>query len=121
MECPYCHKEMRAGMIPAGRAPVFWQPADYDPWSSAAMEHGVRLSPPALLNERAGAWYCADCRTVIVPVEDFEEPLDKFFRKVDDFTDKIRKKRGETIAAREEKRQEKHARERREKDPWEAE
>lgn len=121
MECPYCRREMREGAIPANRAPVVWQPADYDLWSTAAMEESVRLSPPALLNARAEAWYCADCHVVITPVKEFEEPLDKLIRKLDGFTDKMRQKHEDSVAEREEKQREKRAQERREKDPWEVE
>jgi len=118
MECPYCKKEMRAGVIPGYRGRVEWIEDDLDPWFGA--ERGLRLSEPRFMTaERAEAHYCPDCRIVLVPVRDYEEPLAKADRKLKDFTDKLERRRKEYEAQRAEEKQEKRRAERRKKDPWE--
>ncbi len=121
MECPYCHKEMRKGAIPALQDyRVRWiEGENYDPYYTAGHET-VWLSEQSLLGTAyAEAWYCADCKTVIVPVREFEELGDKLKRKWNSFTEKLSEKRAASSAEQAEKRKERLREERRKKDPWE--
>jgi len=79
----------------------------------------VRLSPYSLLISTVEAWYCPDCRKVIIDAPELESPVDIVQRKWKAFADEQAKKRAEQQAERAGKKHEQRAAERRKKDPWE--
>lgn len=118
MECPYCKKEMQKGEIPGDRSAVRWFSEEMRGETCARKD--VRLSPPSFLTGGAAeAWYCEDCRMVIVPVKEFEEIGDKIFRKVNDLAGKATGKLEEARTRREADKREKKREANRKKDPWE--
>lgn len=71
MKCPYCGKEMQAGIIPHGTQPVQWIPDGSKPsfFSFSKAENGVLLNNDFSLFRRnvysAKAFYCEDCKIVL--------------------------------------------------------
>ena len=123
MDCPYCKKEMKRGVIPAFRDyRIQWIEGEkYDPFDGVKHET-VRLSPPTFLsNSHADAWYCAGCRSVVVPVPEFESPREAITRKWNSLTDTLSQRLKASEARRAAERREKQSAERKKKDPWEVE
>ena len=121
MKCPYCEKEMEKGQI-LGREHVRWYPEGMDAMLMFPEEDGaVRLNAAGglMTAAKAESWYCADCRMVITPVPEIEDPLEKVKQKWDAFTDRIgqesEKRQAERAAEQHRKKREKQ----RKKDPWE--
>lgn len=116
MECPYCKKEMTHGLI---------QSRDILTWTEgneigAVRADAIQLSQPALLISAADAYYCADCRMVIVPVpEEIVSPLDRMGKKWKEMTARRQEVREERAAQRSEEKKEQEKEKRRKKDPWE--
>ena len=117
MECPYCKKEMKHGRVDS-RNILYWTEKNK---IESVSEESVRLSKWSLLSTSADAHYCADCRTVIVPVPEIEDPLDRLGRSWDEFTGRLRTAHETRTAQRAEEKQEKRREKRRKKDPWEME
>lgn len=117
MECPYCKSEMKDGTIPQVRDRLTWRGAyNRETFSTES----VPLQKYNLLTSaEVSAYYCPNCRIVIVPVPEFERPEETIRRKWNSFTDRIREARDANAAERAEKRHEKRNEERRKKDPWE--
>ena len=115
MECPYCKKEMAKGTVSSARDDLCWYPED------TPMEGVVTLAKMSFLTPAdATAYYCEDCRMVLVPVpEKIEGPMDKLKKKWNDISDKIETASEARQARQEEERKEKQREKRGKKDPWE--
>ena len=79
MDCPYCGKEMKAGGIPAGRCAVYWQENSEE--IDAPQEKVILSKNPVWRIEQAEAFYCPDCRRIIVPVPEIETTGQKLKKK----------------------------------------
>ena len=119
--CPYCGKEMRDGAIPAYRSDIYWRPRNEDGTISNGFDSGgeVALCRAGLFGGDTPAYYCEDCKVVIVPVPEIEWPLDKLDKKLTAWQEKMSAQREERKAQREEEKREENSKKRREKDPWE--
>ena len=84
-------------------------------------EGAVRLNATGGLvtSARAESWYCAECRMVITPVPEIEDPLAKVKQKWDAFTDRIGQESEKRQAEREAEQHRKKREKQRKKDPWE--
>ena len=120
MDCPYCKKEMEKGNIYSGDF-IRWWPEGADRFMTIPEEEGaVRLHTGGLVTSaRAESWYCADCRMVITPVPEIEDPFDKAKKKWDAFTDRIEQQTEKRQAEREAEQHRKKRDKQRKKDPWE--
>ena len=114
MECPYCKKEMKSGMIQA-RDALSWTEGNE---IGAVRAESVRLSQPSLF-PAADAWYCPNCRTVIVPVPEIETLGDRIGKKWNTLSGKAAAAREERAAQRSEEKKKQEKEKRRKKDPWE--
>ena len=105
---------MRRGSIRSQNG-IYWEA------EQAAQEEDdrVRLSPYSMLVFEAAAWYCPECRQIILPVPEIETIRDSIARKWNGFTESLREKREALETERAAKKREKRADERRRKDPWE--
>ena len=121
MKCPYCEKEMEKGQI-LGREHVRWYPEGMDVPGFYPEEDGaVRLNATGglMTSAKAESWYCVDCRMVITPVPEIEDPFDKAKKKWDAFTDRIEQQTEKRQAEREAEQHRKKRDKQRKKDPWE--
>ena len=121
MKCPYCEKEMAKGNIFAGNH-VRWYPEGTDAMLMFPEEEGaVRLNATGgvVTSARAESYYCADCRMVITPVPEIEDPLAKVRQKWDAFTDRIEQESEKRQAERAAEQHQKKRDKQRKKDPWE--
>ena len=120
MKCPYCEKEMAKGNIHSGNF-IRWYPEGADTMMMFPEEEGaVRLHTGGLVSSaRAESWYCADCRMVITPVPEIEDPLKKAREKWDAFTERIGQESEKRQAEREAEQHRKKRDKQRKKDPWE--
>ena len=121
MDCPYCKKEMQKGFILGGNH-IRWYPEGADTMMTLPEEEGaVRLNAIGGLvtSARAESYYCADCRMVITPVPEIEDPLDKARKKWDAFTERIGQESEKRQAEREAEQHRKKREKQRKKDPWE--
>ena len=119
MDCPYCKKEMQKGNIMSGTQ-IRWYPEEVKTPMFAELEESVRLHIGGWVDSaRAESWYCADCRTVITPVPEIEEPLSKLKEKWNAFADRVGEETEKRRAEREEEQLRKENEARRKKDPWE--
>ncbi len=124
---------MREGFIPATQYRVRWiagSPKGY--WGNLDDREQVWLSElPLLTYKTAEAFYCPDCKTVIIPVKEFQDNFDKLGDKVDEIGkkfagafDRFTASREEKDARREAEKRERELEKRQEnikkgKDPWE--
>ena len=121
MKCPYCQKEMEKGCI-LGREHVRWYPEGVDAVMMFPEEDGaVRLNASGGLVSagRAESWYCADCRMVITPVPEIEDPFDKAKKKWDAFTQRVGEEAEKRQSERDAQKKQKQREQRKKKDPWE--
>ena len=121
MICPYCSKEMEKGFIRNARDSVRWYPEETDTsgfWPEN--EGSVMLAKLSwVTGAEAESWYCPDCRMVITPVPEIEDPLEKVKQKWDAFTDRIEQQTEKRQAEREAEQHRKKREKQRKKDPWE--
>ena len=125
--CPYCGKEMRDGAIPSVRDTIRWcrkKEGDYGDYYEEGWGEGVLLGKPGLFSANyTPAYYCEDCRVMILPVPELESLADKAGRLWENTVGKTLGSLGERIdraaERREEKRTERKREEKRKKDPWE--
>lgn len=112
MDCPFCGKEMRAGKIPS-RDHLKWYDSagGEDAWTD-----GVRLSESF---QEAQAFFCPDCRRIVMPVPEVEDFLDKIQRKIDVFSEKMEARQKEREAQRTQAKIQKEREKFGSKDPWE--
>lgn len=121
MKCPYCGKEMEKGFIHDGNH-IRWYPEGMDVFGFYPEEDGaVRLNATGglMTAAKAESWYCADCRMVITPVPEIEDPFDKAKKKWEAFTDRIEQQTEKRQAEREAEKHQKKRDKQRKKDPWE--
>ena len=78
MICPYCEKEMEAGVIQAQhelswkkKRTFFLLPADH-------YEGAVTLSGRSMRGSAARAYLCRDCGKVIIDIENWDSDLNVF-------------------------------------------
>ena len=91
MDCPFCGKEMKAGGIPSGRSAVYWQENSEE--IDAPREKVILSKNPVWGIEEAEAFYCPDCRRIIVPVPEIETTGQKLKKKLDQVRSEIEKTR----------------------------
>lgn len=112
--CPYCGKEMEAGRIPSGKGRVYWMNRSED---------NVKRIPlsevPLWEAAEAEAYYCPDCRIILMPVPEIETTQEKLWKKWNELTEKAKEQRQERQTQREEAIKEKQREKRRKNDPWE--
>lgn len=119
--CPYCGKEMRAGAIPASRDRLKWLSGSREDYK----REEVWLSEyPLVTDKEARAFYCADCKMVIVPVLDFKSIPDQLEEKWSAAAGKLSAAWDSREARREEAKRDKKLEKRQKnikkgKDPWE--
>ena len=109
VECPICKQQMLKGVIPADRLPVRWR----------GDETEVRLSKPSFLCEKAEAFYCPDCRQVLIPVPEIETFWDRMMNKLDDAEKVIQTAKEKFESHRSENQEQRKNKKRKGKDPWE--
>lgn len=121
MECPYCNKEMRAGYIWTGSKGASWWDNENNAENFWGMPNRVPLFKGGWASEELGpaAWYCADCRKIVMDVPEIEQTSEKLKRKWNDLTGKAAEKLDEARARREKENREKKREANRKKDPWE--
>lgn len=114
MDCPFCGKEMKEGKIPS---------RDHLRWVDSAEEGvwggGIRLSGTF---QEAQAFFCPDCRRIVMPVPEIESVWDKMQRKIGDATEKlgvVREQLEERHAQAEQTKKQKEKEKKGKKDPWE--
>lgn len=112
--CPYCGKEMEAGVIPNAKSRVYWVNHNDD---------NVKRIPlsevPLWEAAEAEAYYCSDCRIILMPVPEIETTQEKLWKKWNELTERAKAQREERQARREEAEKEKQREKRRKNDPWE--
>ena len=121
MKCPYCEKEMQKGFIFNARDSLRWYPGETETGGMWMEKEGsVMLARVRWVSGAdAESWYCPDCRMVITPVPEIEDPLAKVRQKWDDFTDRIGQESEKRQAEREAEQRRKKRDKQRKKDPWE--
>lgn len=72
MLCPYCGKEMAQGQLTSGRDNAYWRPktSGLREWVDRHYNEQVLLTKGFL--PRTEAWYCPDCRKVVIEVAEEE-------------------------------------------------
>ena len=121
MECPYCNKEMRAGYIWTGSKGASWWDNENNAENFWGMPNRVPLFKGGWAAEGLGpaAWYCADCRKIVMDVPEIERTGEKLKRRWNDLAGKATEKLKEARARRKEENREKKRETNRKKDPWE--
>ena len=119
--CPYCGKEMRDGAIPVYRGNMYWQPRNEGGTISDGYDSDgeILLGRAGLIGGYTVAYYCENCKAVIMPVPEIDTLADKLDRKLDEWREKRSARQQVRQAQREEKKREERSKTRREKDPWE--
>ena len=119
--CPYCGKEMRDGAIPVYRGNMYWHPRNEDGTISNGFDSDgeILIGRAGLIGGYTPAYYCENCKAVIVPVPEIDTLADKLDRKLDEWREKRSAQQQARQAQREEEKREEKSRKRREKDPWE--
>ncbi len=110
MDCPFCGKEMKEGIIPSGSK---WVEDGLDAWEGIPLTVG-------LLGKVPKSFYCPDCRQIVLPVpEKAEGVIDTMERRLSAVGDKIEAAREQWEARRDEAKDEKRKKNLGQKDPWE--
>ena len=108
MECPFCGKEMKEGLIPSSDRLV---------WRDKQLTDTVLLS--GYFDEQAKAFLCPDCRQIVIPVPEIEGMWDKVQRKMDEASEKLGAVQAKWKEQREETKKQKKKEKFGQKDPWE--
>ena len=108
MDCPFCGKEMKEGLIPS---------RDRLQWRDKNFVDRIFLSS---WSEEAKAFFCPDCRQIVLPVpEKAEGVLDTVERKLSAVGERIEtaweQREVRRMQAKDQKQKEKFG----QKDPWE--
>ncbi len=111
MDCPFCGKEMREGRIPSRDNLKWYESAGENAWGE-----GIRLNKSF---QDTDAFYCSDCRQIILPVPEIEGMLDKMKRKLDAVSEKVGEMQKQREAQRTEAKKEQKKEKLGTKDPWE--
>ncbi len=120
MDCPFCGKTMRRGGISADEGSLEWL-TDGNEGPESGLEDRVLLT--CAFSPEVEAFYCPDCRQMIVPVPELET-VPKMLRETvdlvtDTVTDGVKQLRKDWEARRAERREEMKWKKRKGKDPWE--
>ena len=107
MDCPFCGKEMKEGLIPS---------RDRLRWRDKALVDTILLSS---WSEEVKAYFCPDCRQIVLPVPEIEGVLEKMERKLSAAGDKIEAAQKQWEVRRAEKQEETKKKKLGQKDPWE--
>lgn len=113
MNCPYCGKEMQQGMIANADA---WRPGDGE-WLMGKEKEYVRLW--TWTNPKVEGHFCPDCRMIVVPVPETEEPLAAVKNKLKDLKNRAQQQKDTLTADKAAQKEAKQKEQRRKKDPWE--
>ena len=108
MDCPICKQQMKQGVVPAERAALCWRG-----------ETEVRLSKSSFLYAEAEAFYCPECRHVMIPVPEIETFSDEMWKKLDDMTESVFSIMEKIGQQRKANQEQKKYEKRKGKDPWE--
>ncbi len=112
MDCPFCGKEMRSGSIPSGSRAVWFE-------DGAAGGSGQEVALNGLFGGELRAFFCPDCRQIILPVPEMEGAAEKLRRKLDAAAEKFGAAREQWEARRSEEKERRKKKEFGLKDPWE--
>ena len=110
MDCPFCGKEMKEGLIPS---------RDRLQWRDKSYTERVFLSS---WTEEARAFFCPDCRQVVIPALEIEGVWDKMKRKLNAASEELGAMRERLEERHTQAAQAKSQREKEKKgkqDPWE--
>ena len=111
MDCPFCGKEMKEGRIPANQQ-LKW----YDNTVDTVMGEGVPLSGRF---RTAEAYYCPDCRQIILPVPEVESVLEMMERKLSAVGGKLEAAQKQWETRKSQTKEQKKKKDFESKDPWE--
>ena len=109
MDCPFCGKELREGVIPSGTKWI--EKGTMDAWEGTRLCGGFESGPTAFL--------CSDCRQIVIPVPEIEGVWDKVQRRVDEASEKLGAVQVKWKEQREETKKQKKREKFGQKDPWE--
>ena len=119
MDCPFCGKKMRAGGFPSHQGELEWITNGRE-GAESGLEARVRLTPRAwFFSQEADAFYCPDCRQVIIPVPKIEPVTKKLRNTLDTMAVKAGQLREDWETNQAENKEEKKWKKRKGKDPWE--
>ena len=109
MDCPFCGKEMKEGIIPSGSK---WVEDGLDAWEGIPLTVG-------LLGKVPKSFYCPDCRQIVLPVPEKAGFLEAVQEKLDAAGGKIEAVQKEWEVRRTQAKDEKRKKNFGRKDPWE--
>lgn len=112
MDCPFCGKEMRAGSIPSGSHMAWIE-------DGAVGESGQEVALNGWFGGQMRAFFCPDCRQIILPVPETESMKEKIERKLDAVGERIGAAQKQWEARRSEEKERRKKKEFGSKDPWE--
>ena len=113
MNCPFCGKEMKKGYIPSQGDALVWR-------EDELLGGDVFLTNyPLMRMQQATAFYCPDCKQIIVPVPELESFSDKMKEKMDSVMEKLTAAKEDLSGQWEEKQEQRKQKKRAGKDPWE--
>ena len=117
MNCPFCGKEMWEGAVPAQQSALRW--TGRGPGEDGEPESVLLAKTPWFTNQEAQAFYCPDCRQVVIPVPELEPVSSRLKRKLDAARDRAEQAREDWETRQAEKKETNKWNRRRGKDPWE--
>ena len=112
MDCPFCGKEMKEGSIPSGSRMVWIE-------DGAVGESGREVALNGLFGGTMRAFFCPDCRQIVLPVPEIEGMAEKLRRKADAAAQKLGAAQEQWEARRSEEKERRKKKEFGSKDPWE--
>ena len=119
--CPYCGKEMRMGAIPAHQNRLKWLSGSQTDFE----REEVWLSEyPLVTGKEARAFYCMDCKMVVLPVPELKSIPDQLEEKWSAAAEKLSAALASRETRREEAKRDKELEKRQKnikkgKNPWE--
>ena len=109
MDCPFCGKEMKEGIIPSGSK---WVEDGLDAWEGIPLTVG-------LLGKVPKSFYCPDCRQIILPVPEVESVLEMMERKLSAVGGKLEAAQKQWETRKSQTKEQKKKKDFGSKDPWE--
>ena len=109
MDCPFCGKEMKKGIISGG---FKWVEDGRDAWEGIPLTTG-------LLGRTPKSFYCPDCRQIVLPVPENAGFMGAVQQKIDTASEKFETVRGQWETRRNQTKEQKQKKEFGSKDPWE--
>lgn len=116
MNCPYCGKEMQQGSIFSPN-PLEWR-RENDVVNRAEQET-VQLTGLSFFGKDIESFYCPDCRMIVTPVPEIEEPFANVKSKLKGLKERAQQQRDTITADWNAQKEEKQKEKQRKKDPWE--